>query len=495
MNAYGFMPHGYCFLWRASVLWLHISSDAAIATSYYCIPIVLIYFIRKRRDLPFPLIFWMFSAFILLCGTTHAMSIWVLWHPDYYIEGWIKAATAIVSAATLGRLIIDVPTALELVSPALLAEQNVKLTAMVEQTEERGRITLSAIVDNVSDGIVTVGDDGRIRSFNAACSRLFGYEASEILGRDINCLLGGTPRHTQQGQSWQQLVNAGAQMADVRQRDTVGLRKDGTVFPLELVLSSFLVDGSRYFTACLRDVTRQKQAAAEREMLLARLTRSNAELERFAYVASHDMQEPVRMMLSFSELLKEDYGASLNEDGKEYLSIISSSALRMKHMIRDLLDYARMEGEEPSISEVDMKREMLAVITNLQQLINESGAVITFDEMPIIHGMPVQIMRLLQNLVINSIKYRRPSQVPVVHLGVTYQNGRPVFCLRDNGLGINPNFVEDIFQPFRRLHTWDSIPGSGLGLSVCRKIVENHGGRIWASSNAEAGTSMFFTLS
>jgi two-component system sensor kinase FixL len=174
LNSDGFMPHGYCFEWRPGVLFLHVTSDACIGFAYYCIPLVLVYFIRKRKDLPFPGILWLFSAFILLCGTSHLMSILVIWHPVYYAEGYVKAATAVVSLATLGALVYHLPRGLEMVSTAQMAAQNRKLSEMVLESEERGRIALSAVVDNVFDGIITIGEHGLIKSFNASCARLFG---------------------------------------------------------------------------------------------------------------------------------------------------------------------------------------------------------------------------------------------------------------------------------------------------------------------------------
>jgi len=489
VNGNGFMPHGYCFLWRPSLLWLHISSDALTGLAYYCIPLVLVYFIRKRRDLPFPLVFWLFSAFIFFCGTTHLMSIWVLWHPDYYVEGLIKAATAAVSISTLLTLIVYVPMALELVSPAVLAEQNEKLAAMVEETETRGRVTLGAIMDNVSDGIITIDEHGGITSFNAACTRIFGYQPEEVIGKDMDLLVPGPDLAEDGDDPWHALTTGGASGREVLAR-----RKDGTKFPLELALSSFTLDGARYLTGCLRDITPQKAAAAELELLMTRLTESNAELERFAYVASHDMQEPMRMMLSFSELLAQDYASVLGEEGREYLNIIGSSAVRMRNMVRDLLDYARLDGEGQRFAPVDLAREMGLVKDNLRQLIEETGAEITYDELPVVQGSAVQIMRLLQNLVVNGIKYQPPGQVPRLHLGVSGEGGTRIFCLSDNGIGIKAAFVEEIFEPFRRLHSWDSIPGSGLGLAVCRKIVESHGGRIWAESTPGQGTRFYFTL-
>jgi two-component system sensor kinase FixL len=494
LNSDGFMPHGYCFEWRPEVLFLHVTSDACIGFAYYCIPLVLVYFIRKRKDLPFPGILWLFSAFILLCGTSHLMSILVIWHPVYYAEGYVKAATAVVSLATLGALVYHLPRGLEMVSTAQMAAQNRKLSEMVLESEERGRIALSAVVDNVFDGIITIGEHGLIKSFNASCARLFGYAPEEVIGQDIKMLMPAPYHAEHDGYLTHYLETGIAKIIGTAGREVAGLRKDGTIFPLDLSITHFTQDGNRYFTGCLRDVTVQKAAIAEREKLLERLTQSNAELERFAYVASHDMQEPVRMMLSFSQLLEQEYAGVLDQDGQKYLRIISSSAQRMRNMIRDLMDYARLEGERQNFASIDLREVLHSVEENLRQLISESDAVITCDALPEVHGSAVQIMRLLQNLVINAIKYQPAGQIPHLHLSATQENGQTVFHLQDNGIGIKPAFIDEIFQPFRRLHTWEQVQGSGLGLSVCRKIVEAHGGHIWAASVPAEGTTISFTL-
>lgn len=484
MSANGFMPHGYCFLWQPGVLWLHVLSDLAIAIAYFGIPLALIYFIRKRRDLPFQRVFVLFGAFILLCGCTHLLSIWVLWHPNYIFEGWVKAATAVVSIATLVMVIRLMPQLLTLPSPAQLREVNTKLESMYRLSEENSR----AVIDNVLDGVITIDEHDRIRSFNAACEDMFGYQASEVIGRPISLLM-PDPTYSEHDRYVSEYlpIDAGA-------REVQGVRKDGTTFAADLSVSAFEVDGKRHYSGIIRDITKAKQAEAARQKLLKRLTDSNTELERFAYVASHDMQEPLRMVLNFSQIIAHDYADKLDDDGREYLKIIGDSAGRMRDMVQDLLEYARLDRESARYGQVDLRVELAHVLENLRNLTKESQAVITYDPLPVICGNGVQLMRLMQNLIANAIKYQKPRRLPVVHVGCEDDGDYWRISVCDNGMGIEDAFIDQIFEPFRRLHSWEGIQGSGLGLSVCRKIVESHGGRIWAVSEPDTGSTFFFTI-
>jgi len=497
-----FMPHGFCFLWRPDVLWLHVISDAAIALAYFCIPVVLIYFIRKRSDLPFPMVFWLFGAFIMLCGTTHLLSIWVLWHPDYYVEGAVKAMTALASIGTFLALILLVPKALAIPSPAQLNAANAKLQQandelerLYKATAETSRVTLDAVVNNVLDGIITIDEQGRIESFNKACETIFGYTTAEVMGQNIKMLM-PEPYHDEHDGYLSHYRDTGeARIIGTAGREVSARRKTGEVFPVDLSVSSFAVDGVRHFSGIVRDITRAKQAEESRQRLLVRLMESNTELERFAYVASHDMQEPLRMVLNFSQIILKDYHDRLDEEGREYLKIVGDSALRMRDMVQDLLDYARLGTDGLSISEADLGAELTHVTENLGELIDESHTVVTHDPLPVVRGSAVQLMRLMQNLIANAIKYHRPGTAPVIHVGVSETEAHWEISIADNGLGIDPTFAEQIFEPFRRLHTWDAIKGTGLGLAVGRKIAENHGGRIWVISRPGEGSTFYFTVS
>ena len=508
MTGNDFMPHGYCFLWQPDVLWLHVLSDAGIMLAYLGIPLVLLYFIRQRKDVPFQLVFVLFGAFILLCGTTHAISIWVLWHPDYYFEGVVKAMTAVVSIATLVMMIRMLPQALTLPSPAQLAaandqlekanrqleDANARLAVLYAQSEERGRVELGAVVDNVLDGIITIDEGGTVESFNAACVRIFGYRPDEVLGKNIKMLMPDPYHSGHDGYLANYLATGEAKIIGTSGREAMAQRRDGTVFPIDISVSAFTVDGVRHFSGIVRDITRQKQAEENRQRLLERLTESNTELERFAYVASHDMQEPLRMVLNFSQIVATDYADKLDDEGREYLKIVGDSAMRMRDMVQDLLDYARLGQEGRILAPVDMEKEVDHVLVNLSQMITASQARITYDVLPTVTGHAVQLMRLLQNLIGNAIKFQPKGRLPVVHVGVAEQDDNWLFSVRDNGVGIDPAFAGQIFEPFRRLHTWEAVAGTGLGLAVCRKITDSHGGRIWVESRPGEGSTFYFTL-
>ncbi len=484
MSANGFMPHGYCFLWQPGVLWLHVLSDLGIVLAYSGIPLALLYFTHKRRDLPFQRVFLLFGAFILLCGCTHLLSIWVLWHPNYIFEGWVKAATAVASIATLITIVRLMPQALAFPSPSQLEEANAKLEALYRQSEENSR----AVIDNVLDGIITIDDHDRIRSFNAACEDIFGYTAAETIGQPISLLM-PDPTYTEHARYVSEYLPIDAGAREVQAR-----RKDGSTFSVDLSVSAFEVDGKPHYTGIIRDITKAKQAEAARQALLRRLTDSNTELERFAYVASHDMQEPLRMVLNFSQIVANDYADKLDDDGREYLKIIGDSAGRMRDMVQDLLEYARLDKEGARFTKVDLRAELAHVLENLRSLTKESQAVITYEPLPVVSGIGVQLMRLMQNLIANAIKYQKPRRLPVIHIGCADEGDYWQISVRDNGMGIEKAFIDQIFEPFRRLHSWDGIQGTGLGLSVCRKIVETHGGRIWAVSEPDIGSTFFFTI-
>jgi len=223
------------------------------------------------------------------------------------------------------------------------------------------------------------------------------------------------------------------------------------------------------------------------------LRRSNEELQQFAYVASHDLQEPLRMVTSYLQILDNRYSDKLDSDAREFIAFAVDGATRMKALINDLLAYSRVEGEEKVFEEFDVQFALNKALSNLALKIEDSGAVITYDAMPRIKADPMQIAQLFQNLIGNAIKFQN-GKVPEVHIGVERQKDEWQFAIRDNGIGISPEYQERIFVIFQRLHRKDEYPGTGIGLAICKKVVERHGGRIWLESKLGEGTTFYFTL-
>ena len=243
-----------------------------------------------------------------------------------------------------------------------------------------------------------------------------------------------------------------------------------------------------------REIDTARHEAEGREKLLKELMESNTELERFAFVASHDMQEPVRMVNIYSQMVLEDYQDGLDERGRKYLRTISASATRMQAMIRDLLSYSRMRNDPEDLTAVDLDDSMKQMRANLGRLIQETGACVEGSELPVVGGNAVQIQRVLENLIANSIRYQPEGQAPHIQVTASDSGERWRITVADNGIGIAAEHAATVFEPFRRLHSWEEYPGTGLGLSICRKIIERHGGTIWVDSQPGNGTSIHFTL-
>jgi light-regulated signal transduction histidine kinase (bacteriophytochrome) len=225
------------------------------------------------------------------------------------------------------------------------------------------------------------------------------------------------------------------------------------------------------------------------------LTRSNRELEQFAYVASHDLQEPLRMVSSYTQLLKRRYGGKLGEDADDFINFAVDGANRMQTLIMDLLVYSRVGTQGKELVPTEAEGAFEAAKKNLEKTIEEAGAAVVAEPLPVVMGDGSQLVQLFQNLTANAIKFGSPERErPEVSVGATLEDGMWLFSVRDNGIGVDPQYAERVFVLFQRLHTRGEYPGTGMGLAICKKIVERHGGRIWVESESGEGSTFFFTL-
>lgn len=359
----------------------------------------------------------------------------------------------------------------------------------VRESEEKFR----SVAQSASDAIISADAEGVIISWNHGAERMFGHTEVEAVGKPVTIIIpkryrsahrGGIARHAETGATG----HLGEHL------EFEGLRADGTEFPLELVLSRWHMRGGYYFTAIARDITERKQSEEQLHKTLDELVRSNAELERFAFVASHDLQEPVRTLVCYSQVLERRLGDRLEGDTRDYLDFVTDGAKRLQTLIRDLLAYSRVNHQDSPFTDVDAAEALSAARDNLAALIEENEAVIETGALPLVHGNPVQVSELFQNLIANGIKFAYPGRRPHIRIAAVPQDERWVFAVTDNGIGIEPDYFQQIFTIFKRLHTAHAYPGTGVGLAICKRIVERHGGRIWVDSEPDKGSTFYFTL-
>jgi len=349
------------------------------------------------------------------------------------------------------------------------------------------------ILEIAVDAIVSVDEDQRIILFNQGAEDIFGYLREEVEGQPLVMLLPDRARgvHEQHVRAFGEASATARRMGE--RQEIMGLRKNGEEFPAEASISRVEVDGRSLYTVVLRDVTERRLAVAELARHADELARSNEELERFAYVASHDLQEPLRMVASYTQLLARRYRGRLDSDADEFIGYAVDGVNRMRELINDLLTYSRVGREGRERGPVDLNRVFARTLSNLEAVLEESRGIVTRDDLPTVHGDEPQLIQLFQNLIGNALKFRG-AESPEVHVGVETGSDGWTLAVSDNGIGFDMAHQERAFTVFQRLHNRRDFPGTGVGLAIVRKVVERHGGRIWAESEPGKGSTFRFTL-
>jgi len=367
---------------------------------------------------------------------------------------------------------------------------------VLKREEEKLRCVLEA----APDGMVMCHENGDIALVNSRLESLFHYSRHELLGRKIDAIIPDWNRNA--------AANEQADMygdAVVHGRELTGVRRDGTTFPVEISLNSFEdLDGPVLITA-IRDVSDRKRVDEEIRNLntelerrvqrrTEELLRSNEELAQFAYAASHDIQEPMRVVSLYAQLLDSRLKGQLHGDATQYLGYISENAKRMQDVVKDVLALSRLDSQgEEHFSKVDCNIALNEALANLEQKIVDARARIVSDRLPVVSGDALQVTRVFQNLIGNAITYRSEAD-PEIRIKLDSTESEWLFAVQDNGIGIAPDYHELIFGLFKRLHSRSEHPGTGLGLAICKKIVTHHGGRIWVESEPGHGSTFRFTL-
>ena len=357
----------------------------------------------------------------------------------------------------------------------------------MEDLTERARMTrwFERIVEAAPNAKVVIDWDGRITLVNAATERLFGFDREDLLGQPIERLVPERLRgaHVDHVQRFYRDPEARMMAAG---RELFGVRKDGTEVPLEIGLAPIEAPEGLATLASVIDVTSRKRNEDE-------LKRSNAELEQFAYVASHDLQEPLRMVANYTELLRQRYEGKLDADANKYIFFAVDGARRMQQLVSDLLAYSRVGSRGKPLRAVSLEDVTDSVVRSLGTLVEEAGAEVEHDSLPTVMADEVQLRQLVQNLVGNGIKFRSGSP-PRIRIAARRRGARWLVSVADNGIGIDSRHGERVFQMFQRLHKRGEYEGSGIGLAIAKRIVQRHGGKIWFESTPGEGTTFFFTL-
>jgi len=349
---------------------------------------------------------------------------------------------------------------------------------------------LASIVLNSGDAIYAMSLDGQIQSWNPGAVKLYGFTEREAIGRNISIVI---PQ--EKINELNHLLNKISKGERIESFETKRQRKDKTILDVSLTISP-IKDDSGLITrasAVSRDITFKKQVEEELRRYAEELALSNEELYVFSYAASHDLQEPLRSIQYFIETLNKKYRRKLGAEIEEQIISADEGVTRMYRLITDFLMYSRVGTERAAKEEIDLNSALKDALANLDVSVKESKAVIKQYSLPKVWGNFIQLTQVFQNLVANAIKYQGEN-TPIIEISAEKKNGMWQFAIKDNGIGIEQWFSERIFIVFQKLHDHRKYPGSGIGLALCKRVIEKHSGKIWFESQVGKGTTFFFTL-
>ena len=377
---------------------------------------------------------------------------------------------------------------------ALLSREVTERKA-AEEAVRHERDRAQTYLDVAGVMLVVIGVDQKVRLINRAGCTLLGYPEAEIIGQNWFDRFLPPEVHERARGVFHELMTGGEKLVEYYENSILTRAGEQRLIAWHNILLRNSHGEIQGVICSGEDVTDRRRADHRLREAAAALARSNKELEQFAYVASHDLREPLRMVASYVQLLERRYRGKLDADADQFIHFAVDGAKRMQALIDDLLQYARLETRAKAFTPVDCNRVVEVVLSNLQIAITEARATVTVTTpLPTIPGDDTQLTQLFQNLVGNALKFRRADALPRVTLGAERQNGEWVFRVQDNGIGIEPQYYERIFVIFQRLHTREQYAGTGIGLALCKKIIERHHGRIWVESVPGQGSTFYFAV-
>ncbi len=378
-------------------------------------------------------------------------------------------------------------------NPIVTVDGVLVLAAVIDITErKKATEQFRLVVESAPNAIILVNNKGVINLINKQTEVLFGYTRDDLIGEKIEILLpdrykGNHPSHRNTFLKNPQNRSMGAG------RDLFAKRKDGSEFPVEIGLNPIEANEESLVLASIIDITERKKIEESLKSHSKRIENKNKELEQFTYIASHDLQEPLNTIISFIELVENKSKGKFNDLDKKSFKFINEASLRMKGLIKGLLDYGRL-GQNTEVKKLDCNKLVTSVCEDLNSLIETSNTKIHIGKLPILKVYETEMRLLFQNLISNAIKFKKIDNIPEIFISSEKCNSNWKFSIKDNGIGIDPKYKEKIFIIFQRLHARNKYEGTGIGLAHCKKIVELHNGDIWFDSKFGFGSSFHFTI-
>lgn len=350
--------------------------------------------------------------------------------------------------------------------------------SLLAETEARFRMFAESSFE-----AITFMVNGVIFDCNTAALKLFRCEYDDIIGKKLLEFV--APQSIEAARQ--------ASKASRGNHEALGLRKDGSKFPMQILGRKIIYNGKSVKVTAIRDISEQKKKEEEIKAKNLELQRYNEELEQFTYVTSHDMKEPLRMVTNYTQLLAERYQDKLEVDGKEFIGYAVEGVKRMQQIIDGLLEYSNLRQSSGSLEKTSLENVLKESMKLLKAEIKESGAAITYEALPTLTIYPKLMCKLFYNVIHNAIKFRSPDK-PEIHVQAKKKGSQWIISIKDNGIGFDMAYVERVFAIFKRLNERQRYPGTGIGLAICKKIVELHNGSVWAESKLEQGTTFYFSI-